>query len=428
MSYALRPRRRVVPPLGSHFLVSGHGVDGGGCLDSATVTTDLAIDLDKARRDTPGVDHVAHLNNAGGALRPSVVTDTVVAHLRREAEIGPYEAEAEAEERVAAVYDSVATLVGAHRDEIALVQSATAAWNVAFSSIAVRPGQRILTARTEYISNAIGLLQACERTGATLEVIEDDEHGQVDLDRLERRLDDDVALVALTHVPTGGGVVNPAGEVGALTRKAGVPFLLDACQSVGQLDVDVEELGCDLLAATGRKFLRGPRGTGFLYASRGIVDRLVPPVLGLGAARWTSATTYEVVPGALRFETWERSIADNLGLGAAADYALGIGLPAIEQRVTALAARLRDDLAQVPRVTVRDKGVRRSGIVTFTVEGRSADDVRAQVAAAGVNVSVTRVSSAQLDFGARGLTEVVRASPHYYTSDDELDRLLAALR
>ncbi|WP_421735252.1 aminotransferase class V-fold PLP-dependent enzyme [Cellulomonas sp.] len=392
------------------------------------MTIDLGIDLDKARRDTPGVDHVAHLNNAGGALRPSVVTDTVIAHLRREAEIGPYEAEAESADRVAAVYGSVARLVHAQPDEIALVQSATAAWNVAFSSLPLAKGQRILTARTEYISNAIALLQACERTGATLEVIEDDEHGQVDLDQLERRLDDDVALVALTHIPTGGGVVNPAEAVGALTRNAGVPFLLDACQSVGQLDVDVTAIGCDLLAATGRKFLRGPRGTGFLYASRAITERLVPPVLGLGAATWTSPTTWEVVPGALRFETWERSIADNLGLGAAADYALAVGLPAIEERVIALADRLREALAQTLGVTVRDKGVRRSGIVTFTVDGMRADDVRARVAAAGVNVSVTRISSAQLDYGVRGLTEVVRASPHYYTSDDELDRLLAALR
>ncbi|WP_426593469.1 aminotransferase class V-fold PLP-dependent enzyme [Cellulomonas sp. McL0617] len=388
----------------------------------------MTIDLARVRADTPGVEHVAHLNNAGGALRPQVVTDTVVAHLRREAEIGPYEAEAEATDRIEAVYGSVATLVGARPDEIALVQSATVAWDVAFASIPLKPGQRILTARTEYISNAIALLQACERTGATLEVVEDDEHGQVDLDALEKALDADVALVALTHVPTGGGVVNPAAEVGALARRAGAIFLLDACQSVGQLDVDVDALGCDLLAATGRKFLRAPRGTGFLYASRAITERLVPPVLGLGAATWTSPTTYAPVPGARRFETHERSMADVLGLGAAADYALSVGLPAIEERVVALAARLRTELARIPGVTVRDKGARKAGIVTFTVDGRAADDVRASAASRGVNVSVTRVSSAQLDFGARGLTEVVRASPHYYTSDDELDRLAATLR
>jgi selenocysteine lyase/cysteine desulfurase len=259
-------------------------------------------------------------------------------------------------------------------------------------------------------------------------VVPSDRHGQLDVDALERMLDERVRLIAVTHVPTNGGLVNPAAAIGRLARAHGIPFLLDACQSVGQLHVDVETLGCDLLAATGRKFLRGPRGTGFLYASRAITDSLVPPVLGLGAATWTSPSTYQVVPGALRFETWERSIADNLGLGAAVDYALSFGLPAIEERVTGLAARLREDLSQTLGVTVRDKGVRKSGIVTFTVDGLRADEVRARVAAAGVNVSVTRVSSAQLDFGARGLTEVVRASPHYYTSDEELDRLLAALR
>ncbi|GIG21228.1 aminotransferase class V [Cellulomonas chitinilytica] len=387
----------------------------------------MTFDLDRARRETPGTATVAHLNNAGSALRPQVVTDTVLAHLRREDEIGGYEAEDEAADRLAAVYASVARLVGAHPDEIALVESATVAWDVAFASIPLRAGQRILTARTEYVSNAIALLQACERTGATLEVVEDDEHGQVDVDALAARLDDDVALVALTHVATGGGLVNPAAAVGRLTRAAGVPFLLDACQSVGQLHVDVDELGCDLLAATGRKFLRAPRGTGFLYASRAITPHLVPPVLGLDAATWTSATTWEPAPDARRFETWERNVAGLLGLGAAAEYALGWGTRAIEERAVERGERLRGMLAEVPGVTVRDKGVQRCAIVTFTVDGVPAADVRDALRAAGVNVSVTRSTSSQLDLAARGLTEVVRASPHYYTSDDDLERVLAAL-
>ncbi|WP_456819885.1 aminotransferase class V-fold PLP-dependent enzyme [Cellulomonas sp. URHB0016] len=387
----------------------------------------MTFDLDRARRDTPGTAVVAHLNNAGSALRPQVVTDAVVAHLRREAEIGGYEAEDEVADRVEAVYGSVARLVGGHADEIALVESATVAWDVAFASVPLRAGQRILTARTEYVSNAIALLQACERTGAVLEVVDDDEHGQVDVDALAARLDDDVALVALTHVATGGGLVNPVAAVGRLTRAAGVPFLLDACQSVGQLHVDVEEIGCDLLAATGRKFLRAPRGTGFLYASRAVTPRLVPPVLGLGAATWTSATTYEPAPDARRFETWERSVANVLGLGAAAEYALGWGTRTIEEQARAVSGRLRGLLADVPGVTLRDKGVDRCAIVTFTVDGVPAADVRDALHAAGVNVSITRSSSSQLDLASRGLTEVVRASPHYYTSDDELERAVGAL-
>ncbi|MBO9556616.1 aminotransferase class V-fold PLP-dependent enzyme [Cellulomonas sp.] len=387
----------------------------------------MTIDLARARADTPGTATVAHLNNAGSALRPRVVTDTVLAHLRREDEIGGYEAEDEARDRLAAVYGSVATLVGAHADEIALVESATVAWDVAFASVPLRAGERILTARTEYVSNAIALLQACERTGAVLEVVEDDEHGQVDVDALAARLDDDVALVALTHVATGGGLVNPAAAVGRLTRAAGIPYLLDACQSVGQLHVDVDELGCDLLAATGRKFLRGPRGTGFLYASRAITPRLVPPVLGLDAATWTSPTTWEPAPDARRFETWERNVAGLLGLGAAADYALGWGTRAIEARAVERGERLRGMLAEVPGVTVRDKGVERCAIVTFTVDGVPAAEVRDALRAAGVNVSITRSTSSQLDLAARGLTEVVRASPHYYTSDDDLERAVAAL-
>ncbi|MEN0129079.1 MAG: aminotransferase class V-fold PLP-dependent enzyme [Brevundimonas sp.] len=387
----------------------------------------MSIDVARARAETPGTQNVVHLNNAGGSLRPAVVTDAVVAHLQLEATIGTYEAEEAAADRLGAVKPSIAQLVGARPDEIAIVESATVAWDVAFAGVPLRAGQRILTARTEYISNAIALLQACERTGASLQVIDDDEDGQVDLDALERALDDDVALVALTHVPTGGGVVNPAAEVGRLTRAAGVLYLLDACQSVGQLHVDVRELGCDLLAATGRKFLRAPRGTGFLYASRDVTPGLVPPVLGLGAAAWTSPTTYEPAPDARRFESHERSMANVLGLGAAVDHALGWGTRAIEERVVGLAARLRDALEAAPGVVVRDRGLRRCGIVTFTVDGVPALEVRDALRAAGVNVSVTRSSSSQYDLAHRGLSEVVRASPHYYNTDDELAAAVAAL-
>jgi cysteine desulfurase / selenocysteine lyase len=386
------------------------------------------IDVERARRETPGCARVVHLNNAGAALPPTAVTDAVVGHLRLEAGIGGYEAAEAAAAEVANAYTAIARLIGCAPGEVAVVENATRGWDMAFYAFDFRPGDRILTIRTEYASNVIALLQVAARTGAVVEVIETDAHGLPSLDHLARELERGAALVAVTHVPTHSGLVNPAAEIGALTRAAGVPYLLDACQSVGQLPVDVAAIGCDMLAATGRKFLRGPRGTGFLYVSDRLVERLEPPFLDLHAATWTAPDAYEIRPDARRFETWETYYAGKIGLGVAVDYALGWGLDAIEERVTALADGLRERLGEVPGVRVRDEGVRRCGIVTFTVDGVPATEVSARLRAARINTSVSPMEYARFDLAARGLPDVVRASVHYYNTEDELDRLCAVLR
>jgi cysteine desulfurase / selenocysteine lyase len=373
---------------------------------------------------------VAHLNNAGAALPPSAVTDAVIAHLRLEAEIGGYEAADAAHEQLEAVYTELARLLGCRPDEIAVVENATRAWDMAFYSLGFKPGDRILTARAEYASNVIAFLQVASRTGAVVEVIENDEHGQFSVASLKERLErgpGTVKLIAMTHVPTNGGLVNPAEEVGAVAREAGIPFLLDACQSAGQLDLDVRRLGCDMLSGTGRKFLRGPRGTGFLYVRREMLDKLEPPFLDLHAATWTSPDSYEVRGDARRFENWETNYAGKVGLGTAVSYALSWGIDAIEARVTALADGLRSRLADADGVRVHDQGLRRCAIVTFSVDGVPASEVQRQLAASGINTSVSLVSHSQFDLRHRGLPDLVRASVHYYNTDAELDRLLAAL-
>jgi selenocysteine lyase/cysteine desulfurase len=388
------------------------------------------FDIDRARRDTPGTARVTHLNNAGAAMPPIQVTEAVIAHLRKESAMGGYEAAEAAADQVENTYTAIARLIGASTDEIAVVENATRAWDMAFYGLALRPGDRILTARAEYASNVIAFLQVARRSGAIVEVIENDETGQVAVADLRRRLSDNngpVKLVAITHVPTQGGLVNPAEEIGAVTREAGVPYLLDACQSVGQMPVDVERIGCDMLSATGRKFLRGPRGTGFLYVRRDFLDQLEPPFLDLHAATWTAPDQYEIRPDARRFENWETNYAAKIGLGVAVDYALSWGLQAIEARVTELAERLRNLLTDVRGVQVHDQGQRRCGIVTFTVNGVPAHKVQQQLADRGINVSVSLVDYALLDLPNRGLPDLVRASVHYYNTDDELDQLTTAL-
>lgn len=387
----------------------------------------MPVEVEQLRSETPGVAHRVHLNNAGAGLMPQPVLDAVIGHLRREAEIGGYEAADEAAPRLAGVYDSVARLLGAERDEIALTENATVAWQLAFYALAFRPGDRILTARAEYAANYVAFLQVAKRTGAVIEVVPDDVDGMLDPEALERMIDDRVRLVAMTWVPTNGGLRNPAAAVGEITRRHGVTYLLDACQAVGQMPTRVDELGCDILTATGRKFLRGPRGTGFLYVRRDLMRRLEPPMLDHFAAPWVAPDRYQLRPDARRFETCENNYATRLGLGRAVDYALEVGLDWIEARCRTLSVRMRNGLKASAGVTVYDLGRDPTAIVTFSVKNRAAADVQEQLALAGINVSVSAPSSTLLDASARGLPPLVRASPHYYNTEDEVDRLVSVV-
>jgi len=385
------------------------------------------IDIERARRETPGCNHVVHFNNAGSALPPDCVVEAVKAHLDLEARIGGYEAAAAAHERIGGTYQAIAELIGSAPEEIALVENATRAWDMAFYSMRFCAGDRILTGRAEYASNVIAFLQAARRTGVHVEVVPDDETGQVDVEALARMLDERVKLIAITHVPTNGGLVNPASEIGRICRSANIPFLLDACQSVGQMKIDVADLQCDILSATGRKFLRAPRGTGFLYVRKSMIEQLEPIMLDLHAARWVDPDRYEIRKDARRFENWESGVAARIGLGVAARYALGWGLQAIEERVERLAAVLRTRLQMLPGVRVRDKGARRCAIVSFSLDGASPESVEKRLRGENINVSVSEASSTLFDMKERGLSSLIRASVHYYNTEDEIDRLIQAL-
>jgi cysteine desulfurase/selenocysteine lyase len=385
------------------------------------------FDIERARRETPGCKNVMHFNNAGAALQPAPVIDAVFEHLRLEAEVGGYEAKAQAADKAERVYDALAAMLGCGRDEIAIIENATRAWDMAFYSIRFSPGDRILTAASEYASNYIAYLQVARRTGAIIEVVPDDGHGQISIEELRRRIDDRVKLISITHVPTNNGLVNPAAEVGRVAREAGALYLLDACQSAGQMPLNVEEIGCDMLSGTGRKYLRGPRATGFLYVRRGLIERLEPPMLDLHAAELTGRDEFKIRADARRFENWETNFAGKIGLGVAVDYAMRWGLESIRSRVYMLGDMIRSRLANIPRVSLLDTGAEKCGIVCFTVEGKAAEEVRAELAPRRINVWVSQRRDTRLEGPDFLLPDVVRASVHYYNTEEEVERLCEAI-
>lgn len=385
------------------------------------------LDVDRIRAETPGCAHVLHLNAAGSSLPSRRTLDATLDHLKLEAEIGGYEAADRARPVLDGFYPSIATLIGADPGEIAYVENATRAWDLAFYSLDFKPGDRILTCVSEYSSNYISYLQVAKKTGAEIVVIPDDRHGQIDLGALERAIDKRTKLVSISHIPTQGGLVQPAEAVGKIVNDAGILYLLDACQSVGMMPVDVKRIGCDFLSATGRKYMRGPRGTGFLYARTRSTSQIEPIFLDNHAARWSGDNDYTVMPDAKRFENWERYFAGVIGLKVAADQCNELGMPAIWARLRALADGLRERLATVKGVTLTDLGVTKGAIVTFAVDGKEHTALKQTLRDQRINVSVSTQFSSRLDLKGRGLKDVMRASVHVYNTEAELDRFVGAL-
>jgi cysteine desulfurase/selenocysteine lyase len=387
-----------------------------------------SFDIERARKDTRGCEDIVHFNNAGSSLMPIPVADALHSYLYKEELAGGYETADDEDETLENFYKTTANLLNCETDEIAFIENATRAWDMAFYGFKFSSGDKILTTIAEYGSNVIAYNQQVKRFGIDVVFVPNDEHGQIDTHALENLMDDRVKLVSITHIPTGGGLVNPAKEIGKITKSANVPFLLDSCQGVGHVPLDVEEIGCDILCGTGRKYLRGPRGTGLLYVRKSLIEYLEPPILDQHAATLISPTEYQIRSDAKRFENWEQYFAGKAALGTAIKYALSYGLKPIQSRIYQLAEKLRKKLTDVEGIMVTDEGVEKCGIVTFTAAQMSPSGIKRHFREHRINVSTSEGSGNLVSFQSRGLKGVVRASVHYYNTEQENDNFIETLR
>lgn len=382
------------------------------------------------RDETPGCSNQIHFNNAGAGLMPRGVLDAMVGHLNREMNFGGYESADDAEEEVAAAYGNVAKVLGTRPQNIAVVENSTVAFFQALSAFDFQRGDVIVTTRNDYISNQLAYLSLAQRHGVELRRAADLPSGGADPQSVKELLRDPrVRLLAVTWVPTNSGLMQPVATLGEIAEAAGVPYLVDGCQAVGQIPVDVAKLRCDFFSGTARKFLRGPRGIGFLYVSDRALQRGdFPLYIDMRGADWVSADSFAPVPDARRFENWEFAYSLILGLGEAGRYALEVGVERGGKRARGLAASLRSKLSELPGIRVLDRGEELAAIVTLQMAGWDATELSKLLRTQGVNSAASLRVYAVIDMDEKGVGSALRLSPHYYNTEEEIDRVVEQLK
>lgn len=398
------------------------------CTNYDLMTPFSQEEIQQLRAETSGTKERIHFNNAGSSLPPDVVVDTVVDYLREEARLGGYEMADKYKEPLNLVYSQLARLINADTDEIALAENASIAWGLAFNGITFQKGDVVLASEFEYVTNLLGFLQAEKTHGIEIRVIPNDEQGRFSLSALEAAISPRTKLIAVTHIASTAGGILPVEEIGKIARKHHILYLVDACQSVGHVPVDVKAIDCDMLSVTGRKYLRAPRGTGFLYVRKAIQDKLQVLFMDGFSTEWVNEQDYKLKSNARRFELFEKNKALVLGLGKAAEYALQVGPERAWLRIQQLAASMRRQLFAIDGITLHDFEHEQSGIVTFSVKDMPCETVQSRLAEKRINVSIGFAKSTLYYMNKHQLGNVMRASVHYFNTEEEIAALCETLR
>lgn len=388
------------------------------------------IDTTKVRADTPGCTHKIFLNSAGSSLMTKGAVQIMHSYLDKEMILGGYQTVPFFQHEIDAFYLHASALLHTSPGNIAFTFNATDAYAKAVSSITFKPGDYILTTEDDYVSNYILFFSLQKRFGLQMVRSNTLPSGDINMFDLETKmLKYRPVLVSVTHIPSNSGKIQDVEKIGHLCEKYDIWYIVDACQSVGQMDIDVNKIKCDFLSATGRKFLRGPRGTGFLYVSdKALAACLEPLLIDMRGATWETENNYMPSGSATRFELWEANYANILGLSEAIRYAMSIGLKNIRAYNLELCQLLKEQLQIIPDIKITEEGSQTASIVTFTSDTKTLDEYKNTLDMANISYSVGYRHFALIDFNKKNVDWVIRFSPHYFNTTDEILQVVEILR
>ena len=383
------------------------------------------MNIEQIRQDTPNCKDKIFLNSAGASLIPKIVVHKVNEYLIEEEKIGGYKLEELRKSEFDEFYNEVAKLIHCEAHNIAFINNATDGYIKALSCIDFKEDDTVITTDDDYASNHIHFIALQKRYHINVVRIKTFENGELDIEDFETLIKMyRTKLVSISHIPTNSGLIQNVKAIGNICEKNNIIFLLDACQSVGQIVVDVKPLKCDFLTATGRKFLRGPRGTGFLYVSDKILKEQYAPLYidGRGAT-WTEIYKFEMLDSAKRFELWESPCAFKMGFQEAIKYANNIGMEHIQAYNEKIMKQLRANLSSIPNVVLFDKGLNTSNILTFRKGNVSLKRISNILDKNKVYYSVSNKEWGLIDFNKKGIEWAIRLSPHYFNTIEEMDKV-----
>ena len=387
------------------------------------------MNIELLRSETPGCRTKLHFNNAGCSLHPLPVVNAVRTYLEEESLTGGYEYAAIKAHELDEFYHSAARLFHCKPENIAFTTSSTDSYIKALSSIPFKAGDIILTSINDYVSNQIQFLSLQKRFGVQIIRAKNTESGEVDVNSVAELIKKHhPVLVAITHVPNNTGMIQPVEEIGDLCFEHDVIYIVDACQSSGQLNVDTTKIKCDFLTAATRKFMRGPRGGGILFVSdKMLMNAKEPMFIDMRGADWMEDNIYKPVADAKRFELTEMSYAIQMGASAAINYILNLGIDSIAERNAMLCSYARTKLSAIPTVRLLDLGKNLSAIISLTTENYNVFDLKSELIRRNINVGAAAKKFALMDFNQKHVDAALRISPHYYNTLEEIDLLVESI-